>query len=237
MVRLDGQQAGASLPALHGLVPGHAVCFLRRQCLYPQLFTEGDLTLNARKTPLPLVKLAGGALGVRRGGILQKPARRSWIALHIATDPGPDMHSDLGPEHACGPMIMAPMPSTVENSTECRVARPMRRELPKKPLGAPRVRQGSEGGSRPFWDFSLPPTLPARVRAFPTLKCRDYCTHTYQCRASTRSCRVLPFLLYSTTVHTEGNLTLHLVLTALLPCGSHALITPHSRAAVAHCRC
>ena len=35
-------------------------------------------------------------------------------AMHIATDRGPDMHSDLGSEHACGPMIiriMAPMPS------------------------------------------------------------------------------------------------------------------------------
>ena len=48
------------------------------------------------------------------------PAQRSWMLCMSPRTPDPDVHSDLGPAHACGPHdypIMAPMPSTVEYST------------------------------------------------------------------------------------------------------------------------
>ena len=134
--------------------------------------------------------------------------RRSWIALHIATDPGPDMHSDLGPEHACGAMIMAPMPSTVENSTECRVARPMRRELPEKALGAPR--QAPRESPLLGLLASTPPSQLelAHFRHLSVESIVHTRTHTYQCRASTgHAVCFLSSMLMSTTVR-RGDLTL-----------------------------
>ena len=137
-------------------------------------------------------------MGDSRGRILQKPARRSGIALHIATDHGPDRHSDLVPEHACGPLIMAPMPSSVENSTECCVARPQ----------WPRGRWGaflpSPWGRLPA-PFLIWGTLasthhsPREREQLPTqsasraLYTYTY-TDTYHCRVSTRSYRVLRFV-------------------------------------------
>ena len=86
---------------------------------------------------------------------------------------------------------MAPMPSSVENSTE------MRREL-RKAHGLPPLWPSPRlsvrlRGSLSLWNFSLPPTLPARVRAFPTLSESILHTRTSVGLVPGRSCRVLPF--------------------------------------------